>query len=112
MNLTYFYQKLSEALNDMCVSTQSLADRLRSSTNRGFTLFPVETVPEGLREQFSEIKSALAGVRAPGHIEPCPDPIDQMKPTEVAKLIGKVISLRDGVAQEYYRQAFQRLKRE
>ncbi len=107
MNFTYCYQKLSEAVDDMCVSTQSLADRLRSSIGRGFTLFPVETFPAGLREQFSEIKSALAGVRPPGHIEPYPDPIDRMKPAEVTRLIGRVISLRDGVAEEYYRRRFQ-----
>jgi hypothetical protein len=108
MNLTYCYQKLSEALNEMCLSTQSLEDRLRSSISRGFTAFPVETFPEGLREQFSEIKSALAGVRIPGHIQPCPDPIDRMRSTEVKRLIGRLISLRDGVAEEYYRRAFQR----
>jgi hypothetical protein len=108
MNSSYCHEKSSEAVNEMCLSTQSLKDRFRSSVSHGFTLFPVETIPEGLREQFSEIKSALAGVRVPGHSEPCPDPIDRMKPTEVTRLIGKIISLRDGLAEESYRRAFQR----
>jgi hypothetical protein len=69
----------------MSVSTQSLKDRLRSSVRHGLTFFPVETFPERLREQFSEIKSALTGV----------DPIDSMKSAEVRRLIRKVISLRD-----------------
>ena len=50
----------------------------------------------------------MAGARIPGHIEPCPDPIDRMEPAEVKRLIGRVISLRDGVAEEYYRRGFQR----
>jgi len=112
MNLSDCYKKLSEAVNEMCVSTQSLKDRLRSSMRHGFTFFPVKSFPEGPREQFSEIKSALTVVRMPGHIEPYPDPIDRMKPAEVKSLIGKVISLRDGVAEEYYRRAFQRSERD
>jgi hypothetical protein len=106
MNLSYCHEKLSAAVNDLCVSTQSPADRLRSSISHWFTL-PLETFPEGLRGQFSEIKSALAGVRVPGHTEPCPDPIDRMMPTEVTRMISKVISLREGVAKEYYKRAVQ-----
>lgn len=107
MSLSYCYQKFSEAVNEMCVSNQSLKDRLRGAIRHGFTFFPVEAFPEGLREQFSEIKSGLTTVRMPGHIEPYPDSIDPMKPAEVKSLIGKVISLRNGVAEEYYRRRFQ-----
>jgi hypothetical protein len=106
MNLSYCHEKLSAAVSDLCVSALSPADRLRSSISHWFTL-PLETFPEGLREQFSEIKSSLAGVRVPGHTDPYPDPIDRMMPTEVTKLIGKVISLREGIAKEYYGRAVQ-----
>jgi hypothetical protein len=106
MNLSYCYEKLSEAVDEMCVNPQGLKDRLRSSIR--FTALPLEAFPEGLREQFSGIRSALAGVRMAGHIEPWPDPIDKMEPTEVKRLIRQVIALRGGVAKEHYRRAFQR----
>jgi len=109
MNLSYCYEKLSEAVNEMCVSNQSLKDRLRSCVRHGLIFFPMETFPEGLREQFSEIRSALTVVRMPCHIEPYPDSIDTLKPSEVRGLIGKVISLRNGVAAEYYRRSFHRI---
>jgi len=108
MNLTYCYEKLSEAVNEMCVSTQSLRNRLRGSIKHGFTAFPETTFPEGLREQFSEIKAALAGVRVGSGIEDYPDPIDRMKPYEVRRLLDQIISLREGVARECYRREFDR----
>jgi hypothetical protein len=107
MSLSYCNQKLSVAVFEMCVSTQSLRNRLRSSIKHGFTLFPEATFPEGLREQFSEIKAALAGVRVGAGIEDYPDPIDRMKPYEVRRLLDQIISLREGVARECYRREFQ-----
>jgi hypothetical protein len=107
MSLSYCNQKLSLAVFEMCVSTQSLRNRLRGSIKHGFTAFPETTFPEGLREQFSEIKTALAGVRVGGGIEDYPDPIDRMKPSQVRRLLDQIISLREAVAREYYRRAFQ-----
>jgi hypothetical protein len=107
MSLHYCNQKLSLAVFEMCVSTQSLRNRLRGSIKHGFTAFPEATFPEGLREQFSEIKAALAGVRVGGGIEDYPDPIDRMKPSQVRSLLNQIISLREGVSRECYRREFQ-----
>jgi len=107
MSLSYCNQKLSLAVFEMCVSTQSLKNRLRGSIKHGFTAFPETTFPEGLREKFSEIRAALSGVRVGGGIEDYPDPIDRMKPSQVRGLLHQIISLREGVAKEYYRRAFQ-----
>jgi len=107
MSLSYCNQKLSLAVFEMCVSTQCLKNRLRGSIKHGFTAFPQTTFPEGLRQQFSEIKAALSGVRVGGSIEDYPDPIDRMKPSQVRGLLHQIISLREGVAREYYRRAFQ-----
>jgi hypothetical protein len=108
MDLSYCYGKLSEAVNEMCVSNQSLKDRLRSCVRHGLIFLPMETLPEGLHEQFSEIRSALPVVRMPCHIEPYPDSIDTLKPAEVRGLIHKLISLHNGVAAEYYRRSSHR----
>jgi hypothetical protein len=107
MSLSYCNQKLSLAVFEMCVSTQGLRNRLRGSIKHGFTEFPETTFPEGLREQLSEIKVALAGVRVGASIEDYPDPIDAMKPAQVRRLLDQIISLREGVAQECYRRRFQ-----
>ncbi len=107
MNLSYCHEKLSLAVFEMCVGTQNLRSRLRDSVKHGFTAFPEGTFPEGLREQFSEIQSALADVRVGGGIEDYPDPIHRMKPSQVRRLLDQIISLREGVAEEYYRRAFQ-----
>lgn len=107
MNLSYCHEKLSLAIYEMCVSTQGLRSRLRGSIKHGFAAFPAEAFPEALREQFSEIKAALAGVRIGGRIEDYPDPIDRMRPAEVRRLIDKIISLRENVAKEYHRRALQ-----
>jgi hypothetical protein len=107
MSLSYCNQKLSLAVFEMCVSTQSLRNKLRGSIKHGFTAFPETAFPEGLREQFSEIKVALVGVRVGGGIEDYPDPIDRMKPSQVRRLLDQIISLREGVARECHRQSFQ-----
>jgi hypothetical protein len=107
MSLCYCNQKLSLAVFEMCVSTQSLRNRLRGSIKQGFTAFPEATIPEGLREQFSEIKMALAGVRVGAGIEDYPDPIDRMKSSQVRRLLDQIISLREGVSRECYRREFQ-----
>src|SRR5467141_3934795 len=106
MSLFYCNQKLSLAVYDMCVSTQSLRNRLRGSIKHGFTAFPETTFPEGLREQFSEIRAALAGVRVCVGFEDYPEPIDRMKPSQVKRLLDQIFSLREGVARECYRRAF------
>jgi hypothetical protein len=107
MNLSYCNQKLSLAVFEMCVSTQSLKNRLKGSLKHCFTAFPDETFPEGLREQFSEIRAALAGVRIGVGSEDYPDPIDRMKPSQVRRLLDQFISLREGVAKECHRRAFE-----
>jgi hypothetical protein len=107
MNLSYCHEKLSLALFEMCVSTQSLKNRLRISVRHGLTFFSENDFPEGLREQFSEIKLALAGVSVSGRIDDSyPDPVDRMKPSQAQRLLNEIISLREGVAREYYRRAF------
>ena len=106
MNLGYCNQKLSLAIFEMCVSTQNLRDRLRSSLRHGFIGFPEATFPEGLREQFSEIKEALGGVRIAARIEDYPDPIDCMTHSQIRRLLDQIISFREGVAREYYKRAF------
>jgi hypothetical protein len=105
MSLFYCNQKLSLAVFEMCVSTQSLKNRLRSAIKHGFTAFPEETFPDALREQFSEIKAALADVRVGSGIEDYPDAIDRMKSSHVRRLLDQIISLRAGVARECYKRA-------
>jgi hypothetical protein len=108
MSLSYCHQKLSLALYEMCVSTENLKNRLRGSIKHGITAFPDETIPEGLREQFSEVKAALTGVRVRAGLEDYPDRIDRMKPSKVRRLLDQIISIREGVAREYYKRAFDR----
>jgi hypothetical protein len=105
MSLFYCNEKLSLAVFEMCVSTKSLRDRLRDTVKHGFTAFPEEIFPEELREQFSEIRTALAGVRVGSGIENYPDAIDRMKAPHVRRLLDQFISLREGVARECYRRA-------
>ena len=107
LRLSYCHEKLSLAVFEMCISTQSLKNRLRSSLRHGFTAFPDETFSAGLREQLSEIKAALAGVRIGSGLENYPDAIDRMKPSIVRRLVNEIISLREGVAKEYYKRIFQ-----
>jgi hypothetical protein len=107
MDLGYFHEKLSNAVNEICTSDESLKVRLRSSLRYGFTAFPAETLPDGLRDQFSEIKAALGGGRIRSRMEDYPDPIDCMKHSQVLKLLDETIVPHKGVTEEYNRRAFQ-----
>jgi hypothetical protein len=110
MHLSYCHQKLSLAVFEMCLSTQSLKNRLRGSLKHSFTAFPEDTFPKGTRQRFSEIRNALAGVRLAYDFRNRPDAIDRMKPSQVRRLIGEIICLREAVAKEYHRLAFTRPK--
>ena len=107
MSFSYFHEKLSLAVYEMYASNQPLKSRLKTSLRKhGFTAFPVETLPEEMREQFSKIKTALAG-KVSWRLENYPDPIDRMKPTEVRSLLNDIFSLYQDVTREYYRRQFQ-----
>ena len=102
MTLGYCHEKLSLAIIEMCKSTASLKVRLRNSLRYGFTAFPQDIFPEAIAQQLLEVKAAFAGVHPIFDAMNPPDVLDQMKPSDVRRLVDKVISLRDSVAHEYY----------
>jgi hypothetical protein len=102
MTLGYCHEKLSLVLFEMCKSTGSLKARLRKSLRHGFTAFPPDLFPEAIAQQLLEVKAAFAGVHLAVDAMNPPDVLDQMKPSDVRRLVDKVISLRESVAKEYY----------
>ena len=108
MTLGYCHGKLSEAVFEMCTSTASLKVRLRLSLKHGFTAFPDDIFADPIRHQLGEVKAAFAGVELNFDAMRPPDALDNMKPSAVRRLVGKVISLRETVAQEYFGQKFRR----
>ena len=108
MTLGYFHEKLSLAVFEMCGSTASLKVRLRKSLRHGFTAFPCDIFADPIRRQLSEVKAAFAGVQPTFDAMNPPDTLDNMKSFEVRQLVEKVISLREAMAQEYFKQKFSR----
>jgi len=102
MTLGYCHEKLTLAVFEMCKSTKSLKVRLRNSLRHGFTAFPQDIFPDAVRQQLLEVKAAFAGVQPTVDAMNPPDVLDQMKPSEVRRLVDKVIGLRETVAKEYY----------
>ena len=108
MTLGYCHEKLSLALHEMCTSSASLKTRLRNSLRYGFTCFPEGIFPDAIAQRLSEIKWAFAGVHPIVDAMNPPDALDRMRPHEVTRLAEKLMSLREAVAQEYYKQKFSR----
>jgi hypothetical protein len=109
MTLGYCHEKLSLAVFEMCKSTATLKARLRNSLRYGYTAFPQDPFPEAIAQQLLEVKAAFAGVHLTDDAMNPPDVLDQMKPSDVRRLVDKVISLRESVAQEYYGRRSSRL---
>ncbi|SRR5712692_9578441 len=105
MTLGYCHGKLSLAIFEMCKSTRSLKVRLRNSLRHGFTCFPQDIFPEAIGQQLLDVKAAFAGVHPTFDAMNPPDALDEMKPSEARRLVEKVISLRESVAEEYYRRS-------
>lgn len=108
MNLSYFHEKLSLSVFEMCTSTQNRKGRLRNSLLKyPFKDFPVGIAPKGARQQFLEIKTALAGrLRDGGSSENYPVAIDRMKRADVQRLFNNIFSLYQAVTKEYHRRIF------
>ena len=101
MTLGYYHEKLSQAVFEMCKSTANLKVRVRNSLKHGFLAFSENIFRDAVRQQLSEVKAAFAGVQLTVDAMKLPDTLDRMKPPEVRRLIDKIISLREVVAQEY-----------
>src|SRR4029077_273923 len=98
MTLGYCHEKLSLAIFEICESTSSLKTRLRKSLGQGFTAFPQNIFPDAIAQQLLEVKAAFAGIHPIVNAMNPPDVLDQMKPSDVRRLVAKVISLRESVA--------------
>lgn len=107
MDFGYIHEKMSLALFSMCSSRQNLKGRLRGFLLSSTLLaFPEELFPETLRQQFSEIKTAVPGeLRL--HSSRGLDAIDRMRPLELRRLLNNIIDLREGVAEEYNKRKYQ-----
>jgi hypothetical protein len=108
MTLGYCHEKLSLAVFEVCRSTAGLKARLRTSLKHGFTAFPDDIFTDVVRQQLSEVKVAFAEVQLTVDAMNPPDALDRMKPSEVRRLVDRVINLREAVAQEYFKQKFRR----
>lgn len=109
MNLSYFHEKLSLAIFEMCTSTQNRKERLRNALLKyPFKDFPVGMAPKEARQQFLEIRTALAGgLRDGSGSENYPDAIDRMKGGDLQRLFNNIFSLYQAVTKEYHRRIFQ-----
>jgi hypothetical protein len=88
----------------MCISTQSLRDRLRTATLRHFGALIEDFFPEELREQFREIQSQLTKVPDTRNEGLYMSAIHSMTTREVRGLIDKIIVLREEVALAYFKR--------